>query len=123
MNYKHLKAMIDWIIHSYACPECNSKVDENSLDIIWAAWNTTNIDIACPNCKKHSIIKTEALSLNLSNKGLSKENIDKLKDKLLKEKWINLKKVDSIKDNEIVELNKNLKKTKLNVADLFGDVK
>ena len=122
MNYQSLKWMIESLIKSYKCPECLSWINDVNIDIIWAAWTTLNIDIECAKCLKHSIVKTEVLSINLSNRGLSEDNIMKLKKSLLSNNWWKISKKLIIKDEEIVDLNKNLKKNKLNVSDLLWDI-
>ena len=117
MNYKALKWMIDNLTSTYTCPECNSNVDEWGVDIIWAAWTTINIDIECSNCGKHSMIKSEVITLDLS--GI--QNIPWLQWTInwtIKDnKPIEQKKL--INDNQIIELNKNLKKSNLGAEDLF----
>ncbi len=121
MNFQSLKWMIESIIHSYKCPECSSEVNESNIDIIWAAWSTINIDIECNNCGKHSMIKTEILSLELSNKWLNQEHIEKIKKSLMSlNAWL-IAKQSSIKDDEIISLNKDLKKECFNVTDLFWE--
>lgn len=123
MNFQSLKWMIESLIKSYKCPECSTGVTDTNIDIIWAAWTTINIDIECPNCWKHSMIKTEVLSIDLTNKKISPENIEKLKSSFLN-KWATIIQWNkSINDTEIVDLNKNLRKRKLNVSDLFWDNK
>ncbi|MFK7780568.1 MAG: hypothetical protein QM490_05550 [Candidatus Gracilibacteria bacterium] len=123
MNYQSLKGMIESLIKSYRCPECTSGVTDVNIDIIGAAGSTINIDIECSKCGKHSMVKTEVLSIDLNNKNISLENIQKLKNSLaLKDgKILNTQKI--INDTEIVDLNKNLRKNKLNVSDLLGDNK
>ena len=111
--------MIDTLVKTFKCPECNFEVYDNNIDIIWAAWNTINIDIECTNCWRHSMVKTEVLAINLSNRGISAENIEKLKQSLLTWNWKIAINKNLIKDKEIVDLNKDLKKIKLNVSDLF----
>jgi len=123
MNYQSLKWMIESLIRSYKCPECGLWVNENNIDIIWAAWVTINIDIECANCWKHSMIKTEVLSIDLTNKKISPENIQKLKQSLLAKNWNFINSQNAIKDAEIIDLNKDLKKRKFNVSDLFWDIK
>ena len=59
MNYKFIKWIIDSLIKTYKCPSCWATINENNVDIIWAAWNSINIDIVCNRCKKHSLIKSE----------------------------------------------------------------
>lgn len=121
MNFQSLKWMIESIIKSYKCPECSSEVNESNIDIIWAAWSTINIDIECYNCGKHSMIKTEILSLELSNKWLNQENIEKIKKSLINLNANLIAKQSTIKDDEIISLNKDLKKECFNVNDLFWD--
>ncbi len=121
MNFQSLKGMIESIINSYKCPECNSQVEEFNIDIIWAAWSTINIDIECPSCWKHSMVKTEILSINLNNKWLSLESIEKIKKSLLTIRPNISTKNISIKDEEIIALNRDLKKESLNVADLLWE--
>lgn len=120
MNFQSLKWMIDSLINSYKCPGCTSTVNDSDIDIIWAAWTTINIDIECFKCWRHSMIKTEVLSLNLTDKGISAENIDNLKKALLNNKIQLIAPKKTIKDEEIVDLNKDLKKNQLNVSDLLG---
>ena len=121
MNYKALKWMMENLTTSYKCPECNSDVDESFVDIIWAAWNTINIDIECHECHKHSMIKSEVITLDLTKM----PNMENLHNSL---KWIitsnnQIDPKDLIKDEQIIELNKNLKQCNLWVWDLFIDEK
>ena len=130
MNYQWLKAMIESLVKSYKCPECSSEVNETNVDIVWAAWSTVNIDVECPKCEKHSMIKAEVLAVDVWKINISKENIEKIKENLKNigsklsintdEKTIsNTKKV--IKDIEITKLNKDLKTSKLKASDLFDE--
>jgi len=119
MNFQSIKWMIESLTKSYKCPECSEWITDANIDIMWAAWTTINIDIECFNCWKHSMIKTEILALDLTNKGISKENIEKLKNTLLKATWIKWLSTRKINDEEIILLNKDLKKWRLNVSDLL----
>ena len=74
MSYEGLKAMIESLINTYKCPECSSKVIDNDVDIVWAAWNTVNIDIECSKCKKHSLIKAEVFPVDLWHLSITKED-------------------------------------------------
>ena len=134
MNFKALKWMIDSLVKTYKCPECAAEVDDNNVDVIGAAGTTINIDVECPNCGKHSMIKSEVVSLDLSKSNISPEQLVELQKRLTKanpniraeivQSWeqneIN-KNLNSIKDEEIVELNNQLKSEELNVSDLFDD--
>ncbi len=119
MNFQSIKWMIESLTKSYKCPECSEWITDANIDIMWAAWTTINIDIECFNCWKHSMIKTEILALDLTNKGISKENIEKLKNTLLKASWVKWLSTRKINDEEIIWLNRDLKKWKLNVSDLL----
>jgi len=111
--------MIDSIVKSYKCLECSSGVNDSNIDIIWAAGTTINIDIECSNCGKHSMVKTEILSIDLMNRWVSPENIDKIKNSLIAWNWRLIANQNKIKDNEIIDLNKDLRKSWLNVSDLL----
>ncbi len=126
MNYKTLKWMLESLVKVYKCPMCNAEINENNVDIVWAAWNTVNIDIECQNCKKHSMIKAEINSINLIPLNLWDTWVEWLKKSLEDIKWKmltdnNTSNTDKITDTEIVKLNKILKNTNLNAQDLFND--
>jgi len=148
MNYWALKWLIETVVQEYTCPECNSKIANENIDIVWAAWNTINIDIECSSCWKHSMVKSEVLMFDLAKMPISKDNVENIKsnmeairEKLLEKKdellerksevlnkreWL-LEKKDMllsqkqrlIKDEEIISLNTDLKKKNCNVTDLF----
>lgn len=134
MNFKALKWMIDSLVKTYKCPECAAEVDDNNVDVIGAAGTTINIDVECPNCGKHSMIKSEVVSLDLSKSNISPEQLVELQKRLTKanpniraeivQSWEQNetnKNLNSIKDEEIVDLNNQLKSEELNVSDLFDD--
>ena len=127
MNYKALKWMIESVVNSYKCPECSSWVNENNVDVIGAAGSTINIDITCPSCGKHSMIKSEVMSVDLSNMNITPEKLEQLKQGLWNLQW-NVKAsivwgntLNTIKDEEIVDLNEDLRKSALSVDDLLSD--
>lgn len=126
MNYQTLKWMIENLIQSYKCPMCQSPVSETSVDIIGAAGTTINIDIECPACKKHSMIRAEVAQLDVSNISLAKDKINKIQSLLNQIKnpqaWnVNGKHIikETINDTEIVNLSKDLKNRKITASDLF----
>jgi len=120
MNFQSIKSMMESLVKTYKCPECSEWISEANIDIIWAAWSTINIDIECFSCGKHSMIKTEILAIDLTEKWISPENIEKLKNALMKNWTIKSIEEKKINDEEIIWLNKDLKKWKLNVSDLLG---
>lgn len=127
MNYKTLKWMLESLVKVYKCPMCNAEINENNVDIVWAAGNTVNIDIECHKCNKHSMIKAEINSINLTSLNLQENWVEWLKKSLEQIKWnitkkstIDTEQKDKITDKEIVDLNKKLKDTNLNASDLFN---
>jgi len=126
MNYKTLKWMLESLVKVYKCPICNEEINENNVDIVWAAGNTVNIDIECQNCKKHSMIKAEINSVNLIPLNLWENWVEWIKKSFEGIKWQltnneitnNDKKITDI---EIVKLNKKLKNSNLNAKDLFSE--
>lgn len=133
MNFKALKWMIESLVKTYKCPECAAEVSDNNVDVIGAAGSTINIDVECPNCGKHSMIKSEVVSLDLSKSNITPQQLQALQQRLAKvspnvraeviisDEDINQKTVESIKDEEIINLNNQLKSEDLNVSDLFDD--
>jgi len=128
MNYKALKTMIDSVTSNYKCPSCNSNVWEENLDIIGAAGTSVNVDITCPSCGKHSMIKAEVMNIDVSNMKIAPEQLEALQQKIGEMKGVisgNIQMLprteNGMKDKEIVDLNKNLKQKELKVEDLFND--
>lgn len=127
MNYQTLKWMIESMIQSYKCPMCQSGITETSVDIIWAAGSTINIDIECPACKKHSMIRAEVAQLSISNINLAKDKISQIQDiinQMKNKQWeINNSQKhiikETINDTEIINLSKDLKNKKISASDLF----
>ncbi|MDC0506280.1 hypothetical protein OAN96_01660 [Candidatus Gracilibacteria bacterium] len=128
MNYQALKTMIDSVTSNYKCPSCNSSVSEESLDIIGAAGTSVNIDITCPACEKHSMIKAEVMNVDVSNMKIGSEQLGALQEKISQIKGLTGGSIhmqpnssNRMKDEQIVNLNKNLKQKDLKVEDLFGE--
>lgn len=121
MNFQALKWMIENLVKTFKCPECSSTVSEQNVEIMWTAWSNINIDIWCPNCEKHSMVRAEVMSVDFKGLNIAKENLDSIKNNLmwLQNRISHNKKTESIKDEEIVQLNKDLKKQKLNITDLL----
>lgn len=117
---------------------CGSGVEDTSIDIIGAAGSNINIDIECPKCEKHSMVKAEVAQIDLNMMNINAESIEKLKERLsglrqwleviLKNKRLSHTPASSkntketlIKDEEIIDLSKDLKPTHCSVEDLLGD--
>ncbi len=125
MNYVALKWMIDSMVESHKCPSCQSEISEEDIDIIGAAGTTINIDVTCPKCGKHSMVKVEVVSMDLQKMNISNEQLREIGKKLWEMVWvkwsISKTKISKniIKDEEIVTLSKVLKERKFKVDDLF----
>ncbi len=140
MNFQALKWMVDNLVQTYSCPDCSSGVTEDYVDIMWTAGQNINIEVACPKCEKHSIIRAQivALELPIQDIQVKVEELEKAESFKMKEmqnkleniekyKWhIEDLKIDSenkktlIKDSQIVELNKNLKSANFSIENLFN---
>jgi len=122
MNYKLFKWVIDSLTKNFKCDACKWSINEDSIDIIWAAWNTVNLSITCPHCQKQSIVRAEIAWTYIW--GI--KDINFLKEKLIQIlKWIwvnkNIKNNRDIKinDEEIINLSKTLKSDKISVKDIL----
>ncbi len=118
MNFQSLKTMIDNLVQTYACPSCTSKIDDTNVEIVWTAGSNINVEVACPQCEKHSIIRAQVIPLDLPSLNISKEQIEWIKWQL----WITeTKNEDRIKDSQIVDLNRAIKKNNCSIEELFND--
>lgn len=125
MNYQVFKSMLDVLVKTYKCPFCQADVWENNIEIVWAAGTTMNIDVACPECKKHSIVKAEVAHIDAKmmnfNPNSSLEDIKSNLSSILK-KDLEIdqnKSKNSIKDKDIVSLSKDLQLEDIKIEDLF----
>ena len=137
MNYWSLKWLVETVLKNYKCPECNSEVNESNIEVIWAAWNTINIDVECAECWKHSMIKSEIVAFDLSKIDFNNDFLKQIKTSIeniktgssnedSKQKKITVnedKKQDEIRDEKIIELNNELKKRNISAFDLFWEDK
>lgn len=123
MNYNIFKTLVDVLIKTYKCPNCHAEINENSIDIVGAAGTTINVDIWCPSCKQHSIIKAEATQVNVNTMNFwANPNIDSIK-RWLTDLIANKNKIsneNAIKDNDIVSLAKKINQTEFKLDDLFN---
>jgi len=111
MNYQALKTMIESLVKTYKCKDCWSDITEENIDIVWAAWNNVNIDLECPKCNTHTMVKSQVVQIDLGN-------IKNLKNSLISLKT-NIE--NPIKDEVMIKLSKDLKNRNLNAKDLFQD--
>ena len=123
MNYKILKNIIENLLKSFTCPSCTSAINESDLEIVWAAGNTINVNVTCPQCQKNAMIRTEVAHVNLDNINPAsipediQQKINALKGEILNVWTV---KKSSINDKQIIDLNKKLKNISA-VWDLFWE--
>ncbi len=136
MNFQSLKSMIDNLIQTYNCGSCNSKVDESNVEVVWTAWTNVNVEIECPQCKKHTIVRAQVYALDVPTSSFSPEQITQLKEKISESGWLSAEALwdielslewikenkNSIKDTSIVEISKKLKTRNISVDDIFTQI-
>lgn len=118
MNYQIFKSIIESIIANFKCESCMSWVSENNIEIIWAAWGSLNVDVVCPSCSKHTVVRAEVANVNLWAVSWKQE----LKEKLVKT-FSNIVKNDNnlkLNDKVITDLSKALKTENIKVQDFLN---
>ncbi len=76
-----LKNMVENLVSTYTCPFCSAtNISEQYIDIMGAAGNTVNIDMLCPSCKKHFMVKTEVMQIELGS--LSTDKLAQIQNSL-----------------------------------------
>lgn len=113
---------------------CQSDVIDENIDIIGAAGTTLNIDVECPRCQKHTMIRAEIAQIDARTFWVGKagsenfrEYFDNFKKSLLSQNNKRLTSTETeeikdeniIKDTEIIHLSKSLKSKKISVSELF----
>lgn len=132
MNFGMLKNMVENLVSSYKCPFCSAtNIGEKNIDIIGAAWNTVNIDMHCPSCKKHFMAKTEIVHMEIGN--VSPEKLSDISKALTALKWkmggnleieadmASSKEEAKILDENITSLRSSMKQKDFSASDLFSD--
>lgn len=120
MNFQSLKSMVDNLVQTYRCPSCDSTIDDTNVEVVWTAGSNINVEVGCPKCEKHSIIRAQVVSLDLPTLNINKDQLEGIKGQL----WIWKKKnKDSIKDEQIVNINKAIKKENCSIEELFKENK
>lgn len=109
MNFDALEWLLKSILENFKCGFCWHKTEKKDVSIKNIENNTVELDIFCENCKNHSFIKSEIVSIDL-RKHLNKDQLKEFKANFSK---------NTIKDEEIIKLTKDLKKENFSVSDLF----
>lgn len=133
MNFQAIKWMVDSLVETFSCPECNSRVDDSCVDVMWTAGQNINVDVICNKCSKHTIIRAQMLALEIPIQDIKMksnniwkieemqaklDNIEKNKGHIENMK-VTKSKSTLIKDSQIIELNKNLKSNNISMEELF----
>ncbi len=140
MNFQALKWMVDNLVQTFKCPDCGSSVSDEFIEIVGTAWTSLNIDIECPKCERHSMLKAQVYSMNIPMEMIIPEQeLEKMENQemeIMQEKLSKIKNFDKkmeeisknknesknlIKDEEIVSLNKTLKNNNISMWELFGE--
>ncbi len=108
--------MIDNLVQTYTCPSCQSEVNDTNVEVVWTAWTNINVEVGCPNCGKHAIVRAQVFTLDLPSLNISQEQLEWLKGQI---GTIDMRNKNAIKDEQIVELNKTIKKNNCSVEELF----
>jgi len=133
MIFEALQWTVNQLIEQYECPECESNIEAKDINIIWAAWETINMEVCCPECESREYVEAKVFTLDLSQIVKNYINSEWLKDKIKNiENYKNEisdvssllenkeeQKNTQIKDEQIVEMNKILKTKRFSVNDLF----
>jgi len=122
MNYEALKLLVKSLVWNFRCIPCSWTITEKDIFLISLDWQKIVLEVICPTCSKKSLIKSEVMSVDLTKTNLSNEQIAMLKNTIENSNNIKIKNSQwNINDNLIVELNKDLKKEKVSVTDLFDN--
>ena len=126
--------MIQSLIRTFKCPYCsNQNLWEQDIHVMRYDKDILNLDIWCPKCKKHFMMRTELVQINASN--LNPQVLKKLQhilstiqqgfrggiidNKVIKKTW-DLHQDSTLKDEQIVSFQKELSSKKdITVEDLF----
>lgn len=121
MNYLIFKSIIETTIANFKCQKCGSSIVEKSINIVWAAGNSLNLEIFCPQCNTQWIVKAEIWMVsnlsNITNPDFLKQlktQFSRIQDNAPKNE-----NAETIKDEDILNIRENLKKSK-SVEDLFN---
>lgn len=117
MNYEALQLLVKSLVANFKCEMCKASIMSNDINIIGVEWKRVTLEIGCKKCNNKSLVKSEVITMDLWKMKLTSNQIMSIKNSI--DKVHNKKNLDTIKDDNIIELDKNLKKAKFNVEDLF----
>lgn len=115
MNFEALEWLVKNILKSFQCKKCLTMSKKWDIFIREIYWNTASIEVICQKCGNKTSMQTEVVSIDLT-KHLNNKQLEDLK-----KNFLNTNKKNLISDSEIVKLDKELKKEKFNVSDLFEE--
>lgn len=113
MNFEALELLVRSIVSNYKCDNCSNQVSKKDIKLIWLDWNKAVLEVKCNTCQRVAVIKSEIMSIDMTKNDLFNNKLTIIKNSMNKR--------EQIKDSLIIQLDKDLKKEKLNVEDLFKE--
>ena len=119
MNFEALQMLVKSLLANFRCNFCSSWITVKDIDLLSIEWNQVSLEIHCQKCSKKSLVKSEVVSVDLSKMNLTSGQMTMIKNTIDMKNWKKIQNAKLINDSFIVELDKNLKKEKCSVIDLF----
>lgn len=127
MHYIFLKNILETVLANFACPQCQNKTNEQSIQISWVSSHGIDIFIHCHVCGANSQLNAEINTI--AAQMLQNENGKKYFEDFLKQ-WgaigATMKNSQSgesqkigIPDDEITKIHDEIKKAK-SIEDIMG---
>ncbi len=112
MNYFIIKNIVETTLAHFACKECGTRANEQSIHILGTAGNSLNMEVICQKCQASGVIKAEMniVGINTSPTQLAEQ---------LKKTVADARKNEAIKDADIMKVREDLGRTQ-SVSDLFN---
>ena len=112
MNYFIIKNIVETTLAHFSCKECGTRATEQSIHILWTAWNSLNMEVICSQCQASGVIKAEMNIMWINTPPAQfVEQLQRTVD--------STRKKEAIKDSDILKVREDLQKTQ-SVSDLFN---
>ncbi len=129
MQYIFLKNILETILTNYVCSECQSKTNEQSIQITGVSSHGVDIHLHCPVCGSHAQLNAEINTIAaqmLESDTWKKQFEEFLKSgwtigAIMQNKWKDIKKSpdNAIKDEDIIKIHEDLQNAK-SIEDLMN---
>lgn len=127
MHYIFLKNILETVLLNFTCPQCQSKTNEQSIQISWVSSHGVDIFIHCHVCGANSQLNAEINSI--AAQMLQNENGKKYFEEFLKQGGTiaaamnNSQNIENssvgIKEEDISKIHDEIKKAK-SIEDIMG---